>query len=73
MYNKNREFTKDGTKYKIVDRFTNKQEITVDNPKYDIMAFDTDLNAWVRVNSCMTIESGKNYEANYKADYEGGL
>lgn len=46
-------------KYVIVNRFTKGYEINENNLKYDLMRFDTDLNAWTRVASCNTLEEGR--------------
>lgn len=47
-----REFTINGFKFRVVNKFGW-------GAKYDLMMFNTDYNAWVRVNSCATIASGR--------------
>lgn len=46
-------------RYLIVSRFTKDYEINENNLKYDLMRFDTELNAWTRVTSCNTLEEGR--------------
>lgn len=47
-----REFTIKGFKFGVVNKFGY-------GAKYDLMMFNSDYNAWVRVGSCDTIASGR--------------
>lgn len=54
-----RNFKVGNEKYVIVNRLTKGYEINENNLKYDLMRFDTKLNAWTRVASCNTLEEGR--------------
>lgn len=54
-----RNFKVGNERYSIVSRFTKGYEINENNLKYDLMRFDTELNAWTRVASCNTLEEGR--------------
>lgn len=54
-----RNFKVNGTKVRIVNRYTSGMEINAFNPKYDIIIFNAAYNAWTRLCSCMTIAEGK--------------
>lgn len=59
-----RDFTHNGNRFSIVNRFTGNMEINDFNMKYDIRMFDTALNGWIRVGSCNTIKSGNDFVKN---------
>lgn len=54
-----RNFKVKNKKYVIVNRLTKGYEINEYNPKYDLMLFNTKLNAWTRIASCNTLEEGR--------------
>lgn len=54
-----RNFKIGNEKYVIVNRFTKGYEINENNLKYDLMRFNTKLNAWTRVTSCNILEEGR--------------
>lgn len=54
-----RNFKVGNERYLIVSRFTKDYEINENNLKYDLMRFDTELNAWTRVASCNTLREGR--------------